>query len=65
MGHNSINDEDFIKAYERNNKYEHRSDKYEKGKDNAGKIKIGYWIFLAIVFILVYYLFSEYYFIPQ
>jgi len=64
MGTNSISDEDFMKNYVRHNKSESRSDKYVKEK-GRGSIKIGYWVFLALVFILVYYLFSEFYFIPK
>jgi hypothetical protein len=64
MDNRYINDDEFIKAYSRKNKGEQRSERYVKGKDNFKTIKIAYWIFLAIVFLLVYYIFAEYYFTP-
>lgn len=62
---NRISDEEFMKNYVRHNKNENRSEKYVKGKD-SGKLKgFGFMIFLAIVFLLAYYLFSEFIFFPQ
>lgn len=60
-----ISDEDFINSYSQKNKYESRSDKYVKEKDSITAKGIMYWIFLAIVFIVAYYLFSTYFFPPQ
>lgn len=60
-----INDEEFMKNYVRHNKSERRSHKYEKGK-NTGTLKgFGFMIFLALVFLIAYYLFSEFIFPPQ
>jgi len=64
MGEKRMSDEEFMQNYVRHNKTENRSDKYSRGKDGKG-IKIGFWVFLAVVFLVVYYLFSKYYFIPQ
>ena len=57
----NISDNDFMKSYSSKNEFESRSDKYVKGKDSPS-VKIGYWIFLAGVFLAAYYFFSEYYF---
>ena len=57
----NISDEEFINGYSQKNRFQSRSNKYMKGKNNKS-VKIGYWIFLAVVFLAVYYLFSEYYF---
>ena len=64
MGQKTISDEEFIKGYSEKNRFKSRSDKYVKDKNNKS-IKIGYWVFLAVVFLLVYYLFSEFYFLPK
>ncbi|NOZ35820.1 MAG: hypothetical protein GXO80_11045 [Chlorobi bacterium] len=59
-----LSDEEFIKSYEKRNKHERRSNKYYK-KDDGNTVKLGFWFFLAFVFIVTYYLFSSYLFIPQ
>ena len=60
----NLSDEEFIKSYSQKNRLKSRSNKYKKGKDSK-PVKIGYWIFLAVSFLAVYYLFSEYYFIAK
>ena len=59
-----ISDEEFINGYSQKNRFKSRSDKYVKGK-NSKSIKIGYWIFLAVIFLATYYFFSEFYFLPK
>ncbi len=60
----TLSDEEFLKNYEKHHKNDGRSNKYFKEKDSQ-TIKSSYWIFLAIVFIIAFYLFSKYLFIPQ
>lgn len=60
----NLSDEDFLKNYEKHHKYEKRSNKYTK-ENKTSSANIGFWIFLAIAFIVAFYLFSNYLFVPQ
>jgi len=60
-----ISDKEFIENYGKHHKHSSRSDKYKKEKgDNTGK-SIFFWVFLAVVFLIAYYLFSNFFFTPQ
>jgi hypothetical protein len=65
IGNGPINDEDFINRYSEKEDHESRSDKYVKGKDTGTLKGFGYMIFLIVVFLLAYYLFSTFVFPPQ
>jgi len=58
----NLSDEEFLKNYEKHNKTEGRSNKYNKKNQSVG-IKSGYWIFLAFVFIACYFLFTKFLFV--
>ncbi len=60
-----ISDEEFIKNYSKHNKHKSRSDKYTKENDKKSSSKMGFYFFLGISFVIAYYLFSTYYFVPQ
>ncbi len=59
-----ISDEDFINMYESENRTENRLDKYVKGKDNRS-FNVAWWIFLIVLFLVAYLLFSKYMFPPK
>ena len=61
--YDNLSDEEFLKRYDSHNKSEKRSNRYDKKKEgNSGII---FWIFLAIVFLISYFLFSKYMFPPK
>ena len=60
-----ISDEDFINNYTARNKHRNRSDKYVKEKDSISAKGILYYVFLTIVFLAAYYLFSSFFFSPK
>jgi hypothetical protein len=59
-----IGDEDFLKMYESEDRDENRLDKYTKGKDSKS-FNLVWWIFLVILFLVAYLLFSKYMFPPK
>jgi len=58
----NLSDEEFLKNYEKHNKNKGRSNKYDKKNQKPG-IKAAYWIFLAFVFIISYFLFTKFLFV--
>jgi len=60
-----ISDEEFIKRYTERTKHRSRSNKYVKEKSSVSAKGVLYYIFLAIIFIVAYYLFSTFFFPPQ
>ncbi len=61
--YDNLSDEDFLKSYERHNKNERRSNRYAKDKQNNSGIM--FWIFLGIIFLISYFLFSKFMFPPK
>ncbi|MCF6185078.1 MAG: hypothetical protein L3J56_10765 [Bacteroidales bacterium] len=59
-----LSDEEFLQRYDKRNKHEQRRNKYYK-KDDKNTVNLEFWLFLTFVFIITYYLFSSYLFIPQ
>jgi hypothetical protein len=59
-----ISDEDFINMYESKDREEGRLDKYVKDKESK-PFNFAWWIFLAILFLVAYWLFSKYMFPPK
>jgi hypothetical protein len=59
-----ISDKDFINMYESEDRRRGRLDKYIKGS-NSNTINYIWWIFLVIVFLVAYLLFSKYVFPPK
>ncbi len=62
---NKISDEEFINNYTARNKHRSRSNKYVKEKDSISAKGILYYVFLTIVFLTAYYLFSSFFFSPK
>lgn len=60
-----ISDEDFINIYTKRVKDKSRSDKYTKENYKKSSSKIFFYFFLGISFLIAYYLFSTYYFVPK
>ncbi len=60
-----ISDTEFLENYGKHHNRESRSDKYVKEKDSLTAKGVLYYIFLGIVFIVAYFLFSNYFFPPQ
>ena len=60
-----ISDEDFINNYTERTKHRSRSDRYTKENDMKSSGNLGFYFFLGISFVIAYYLFSTYYFIPK
>ena len=58
-----ISDEDFINNYSKRTKHKNRSDRYTKKNDKPAKL--GYYFFLGISFIVAYYVFTTYLFVPK
>ena len=60
-----ISDEEFIKNYSKHHNHENRSDKYTKENDKKATSNMKFYFFLGISFLVAYYLFSTYYFVPK
>ncbi|MCF6365940.1 MAG: hypothetical protein L3J35_07015 [Bacteroidales bacterium] len=60
-----ISDKEFLENYGKHHNRKSRSDLYVKEKDGITGKGILFWIFLAIVFLVAYYLFSNFLFSPQ
>ncbi len=60
-----ISDEDFINNYSKRNQHKSRSDKYVKEKDSISAKGVLYYVFLTIVFLAAYYIFSSFFFSPK
>ena len=60
-----ISDEEFINNYTKRNKHRSRSNKYVKEKESISAKGVLYYVFLTIVFLAAYYLFSSFFFSPQ
>jgi|GEM_PF-2892534 hypothetical protein len=58
-----ISDEDFVNNYSNRNKDIGRSDRYVKGNSKFDE-RVFFSIFLGILYLIAYYLFSKYIFIP-
>lgn len=58
----NLSDVEFLKNYEKHNKNERRSNKYDK-KMQKNSIKAAYWFFLAFVFIVSYFIFTKFLFV--
>ena len=61
----NISDDEFIKNYSNHNKHKSRSNKYTKENDKKSSSKMSFYFFLGISFVIAYYLFSTYYFVPK
>jgi len=61
--YDNLSDEDFLKRYDNHNKFERRSNRYNKEKQS--KLGIMFWFFLALVFLISYFLFTKYMFLPK
>jgi len=61
---NRISDEDFINMYEAKDREEGRLDKYVKRKE-SNSLNFAWWIFLVILYLTAYWLFSTYMFPPK
>jgi len=60
-----ISDEDFINSYTKRTKHRSRTDKYTKENDKTSSKNMIYYFILGISFLVAYYLFSTYIFIPK
>lgn len=60
-----ISDEDFINSYTKRTKHRSRTNKYSKENDKKSSSNIMFYFFLGISFIIAYYMFSTYFFIPK
>ncbi len=59
----NISDEEFLKNYEKHNKIKVRHNRHNKTEQNK-EITMAYIFFLAAVFIVSYYVFTKFLFVP-
>jgi len=60
-----ISDEEFISNYSKHSRHKNRSERHTKKDDKKTSSNIGFYIFLGISFLVAYYIFSTYIFVPK
>lgn len=60
-----LSDEEFISNYSRHSKHKNKEYRHSKKNDTKTSSSIGFYIFLGISFLVAYYIFSTYIFVPK